>query len=429
MINGNEVRVTGQMVLDFVTQFYLESRDFNGVSFEGVQKKFDLDPTELIPIIINLINTSKLSLNFGDIHPNPHIKAFEEEDSDIQVKKLKESNLKHVCIYPLKSHLSSIVDKSDYVDKPFTLRLALGEPQLSLLTFDITILEFYRNDPRYYYSCDNAGGRIHIRDEHYNSKNTPEPDKILLKEFGFSYDDKFNRAVSVFLTDLAVLTPKHQKIWDANKLTGNYKIHPEFWATAMGHFPEGISIFSAFIIELQQINEICKLIGRPVLFKKDFAGVEKPKELSFIIRPTSKEYYDFAHFLDKLISENINKEFFLDDINFEYEEIRKDGKIIITQKNTITILHEWLNKVLTTKNTTLIDDMIKTFKKIRDLRHNPAHKIDDNIFDKKYFQKQKDLVENTYNAIRTLRLILINHPKAKYHKVPDYLQKGKIWIY
>ena len=32
-----------------------------------------------------------------------------------------------------------------------------------------------------------------------------------------------------------------------------------------------------------------------------------------------------------------------------------------------------------------------------------------------------------YGSIRTLRLMLANHPKTKGYEVPDWLYKGEIW--
>jgi len=39
--------------------------------------------------------------------------------------------------------------------------LALGEAQLSYRSFDLSVLEFYRNDPRHRYENDDINGRIY----------------------------------------------------------------------------------------------------------------------------------------------------------------------------------------------------------------------------------------------------------------------------
>ncbi len=77
-----------------------------------------------------------------------------------------------------------------------------------------------------------------------------------------------------------------------------------------------MSIFDAFIEELHHINEMCKLMSHPALFKDDFKDNNKPRELCFLIRPTLKQFNEFILLLDKMISENINRAFFLDGRNF-----------------------------------------------------------------------------------------------------------------
>jgi hypothetical protein len=44
-------------------------------------------------------------------------------------------------------------------------------------------------------------------------------------------------------------------------------------------------------------------------------------------------------------------------------------------------------------------------------------------------ERRRDLIMKAYNAMRTLRLILANHPNVRGYKVPDWLQTGKIWTY
>jgi DNA-directed RNA polymerase subunit RPC12/RpoP len=52
----------------------------------------------VIKITHTILWRSKISLVFGDIHPNPHIKAFWEEKEEIQIEKLQKSNLEPVKI-------------------------------------------------------------------------------------------------------------------------------------------------------------------------------------------------------------------------------------------------------------------------------------------------------------------------------------------
>jgi len=417
-------------ILGKITEFYLSSRDFNGLPIRNIVQDFKLEEAELNRILISLIQDARISLTFGDIQPNPHIKAFREEPKEKQIARLKGSNLEYICAYPSCMNLKEVVDPLKYQDRPFTLRLALGEPQLSFESFDLSVLEFYRNDPRYSYTNNDITGSICVSDEYFESEKMPSSDQVLLQHFGFSYDSELNRAVAVHLWYLSNLSPEHQQIWNAKIVQGDYKLHPDYFRISiLGQFPERVSIFEAFVEELHHINEMCKLMHRPMLFRNELRGNEKPREFCLLIRPTSKEYSDFVHLLDKAISENINKEFFLNDVQFEYDETRNNGKEVVRQKGTIQILDEWLRLKFTTQDRKPIEEMINNFKEIRRLRQHPAHSIDDNVFDQKYFKQQRELIIKAYSGIRLIRLIFENYPEVKGYKIPDHIKSGKIWTY
>ncbi|HEY3375339.1 MAG TPA: hypothetical protein VGK02_09780 [Candidatus Aquicultor sp.] len=411
------------------SEHHINSSEFNGLACRVILREFDLTLDQLKNSLKELIQEDKISINFGDRHPNPYIKALPEEPAETQIAKLDASNLEHVCVYPSRTRLAEIVDTSKYENQPFTLRLALGEAQLALASFDLTVLEVYRNDPRYYYINDDISGSISITDEYYQSAAMSEADKVLLESFGFAYDSDFNRAVCVCLRYLTRLSPEHQQIWKSKELQGEYKPHPDYYRQIIGDWGIGISIFDAFIEELKHINAICQLIGRPNLFREDFKDKRKPREFSFLIRPTLKEFNDFIHLLDKLLSDNINRKFFLNDVSFEREEERGDGKIVIHPKGTVQILEEWLRLKLKAEDPDPIDYIINPLKKIRKLRQRPAHAVDDNVFNQEYFKEQRELIMEAYDSLNLIRHFLNNHPKARSYKIPDNLDSGKIWVY
>ncbi len=416
-----------EQILESVAKFYLTSRDFNGLPLRNITA---VSGKELKDVITSVIQQDKVSLVFGDIHPNPHIKALWDEPKEKQIQKLNTLNLEHACIYPSSTYLKEVVDPSKYEGKPFTLLLALGEPQLAFKPFDLTVLEIYRNDPRYSYHTSDISGHISISDRYLEDGKVAESDRILLQTFGFAYNAELNRAVAVFIRYLSDLSPEHQQIWNAKILTGEYVLHPDYDRISRGEFPKGISIFDAFIAELKYINDMCKLIHRPPLFKNDFGGDQKPKTFGFLIRPTSKEYDEFIHLLDKTISENINRDFFMSDITFDDEEARSDGKVVVRPKGTIKMLEEWLKATFIPEDNKPMEEMLKTFREIRRLRQKPAHAIDDNIYDQKYIKAQRDLIRRAYSGVRLIRLILENNPQTQGYKIPDVIKSGEnIWTY
>jgi hypothetical protein len=415
-----------KIILQAITRHYLESGNFNGISLEKLQKIIGISQNELIIELIPLIYEGKISINFGDRHPNPDIKALDPEPNLKQIVKINNCNFRHACAYPEKKHLSTVIDSQQYRDRPFTLRLALGESQLSFLSFDLNVLESYRNDPRYHYSNDDIHGQIGLTDEVFHAGSVRESDQILLESFSFSYDTKLNRAAAAFLIYLSRLTPEHQQIWRAKLLDGEYFLHPEYILSSFGHFPENESVFNAFIQELQIINKMCVAMKKPPIFRTDFTNSGKPKEFSFLIRPTEKEFQDFVQLLDKMLSDNINKDFFKGELPLEEEIERGDGKIEVRKKGTIILLNEWVRKHFRLKDPQDLDDMIKCFREVRKLRQRPAHALDNNNFDQAIYQKQRDLIFNAYTNVRLLRLILANHPRCKRVEIPDWLYLGKI---
>lgn len=332
-------------------------------------------------------------------------------------------------LYPEPLHLQKAVDRSRYEGRPFSLCLALGEPQLSLKYFDLVVLEHYRNDPRYYFQLDDVQGTISIKDEHYleGPSVVPERDQALLQTFGFGYDQGMNRAVAVFLRYLHDLTPEHQRIWQARELRGAFSPHPDYWKSAMGDWSIKTPIFIAFTEELRVINEMAQAMARAPLFARDFH--ERPREFAFLLRPTRKAFNEFVHVLDKMLSENIDRRFFGGDIALEREEQRTDGKIVVHPKGSIQLLEEWLSQQVRLPDSGPKDEMMATFRKIRKLRQLPAHKVDEDAFDQQLFKEQRQLVLEAYKAVRTLRQILANHPATRAVAVPEWLHKGEIRTY
>ncbi len=420
-----------KQIVGHVLDRYLNSGDFNGLPFATLLKQIDTKKDTLIRVIAELIEEEQIEIIYGDYHPNPHIKAFSGLDKAEQISQLKNTKLlNYACLYPHAYALKILpVISENYADRPYTKELALGSGQLDFRAFDLAVLEIYRNDPRYHYYTNDISGCISVTDKHYLSEEMPNSDKALLKTFGFCYSDAMDRAVAVFLSYLSDLTPEHQMIWKSKELAGEYKLHPDYYRNSIqGDWGTGISVFDAFLMELEIVNTMSSRMSKPLLFKNAFTE-SRPREFSFLLRPTLSEFNSFMLLLDKMMSDNLEKGFFKGNIPLETETKRADGKIIITQKGTIQLLEEWIIKYFRSKNPNVTNRMLSVFKEIRKLRQNPAHSIKENEFDQKYFKKQRRIVIEAYNAVRTIRLILANHPtvKANPPKVDNLLQEGKIW--
>ncbi|MDE2125269.1 MAG: AAA family ATPase [Armatimonadetes bacterium] len=403
----------------------------------------------------SLLKDGSVSLEFGDRHPNQFIKALREEPLEGQIARFaeweRENREPHepkvalripatehspeirivksegsFCVYPTPQHLATVVNAADYAGKPFTLRLARGEPQLGFEVFDLSVLEHYRNDPRYYYQNDDILGTIYLAE--HPPRQMPESDQVYLQAFGFAYDEKLNRVLAAWLWDLSCLSPEHQQLWNAKRAIGEYKLHPDFYrGQVLGEWYEGISVFGAFIEQVKFVNEACTVMGRPALFRNVLSHEDRPREFGFLLRPTLKDYNSFVHLLDKLLSENVSFDFFRNEITREREIVRKDGKTIVEQKGSLQVMEEWLKSKYPPEAAPDIEDMMEAFKNVRRQRQKPAHAVEENRFDNDFVVQQRKLMEEVVGAMNTLCSMCLSQSAVKAKGMKHPLEGRQVW--
>ena len=407
-----------ESIVSIITNHYLKSNDFNGLPVYDFAEVTSYKYVNSIDLLRELIKNDVINVADSKTDENPHIIRYGFEPIEMQLEKITKLPDNHLCFYPSAKYLENVIDKFEFNTQPYTLLLALGNAQLSYKSFELSVLERFRNDPRYYYTNSDIGGSIF-----YNEGNAPN-DKTMLETFGFSYNEKFDRAVAVFIRYLADQKPEQQAYWKSFEFEEEYHLHPGYYNNSIGNWPEKQPICEAILDEIEIINKMCILMNRPPLFNSAFSGNARPKNFSFLIRPTLKEYNDFILVFDKILSDNINKKIFLNEV--EYELIDPLGQKI--QKGTISLLEEWFNKYFRTSDRKPLDDAFKTIKEIRKLRQKPAHIIQIDIFDQKYFHEQRQLIIRGYEAVRIIRQCLYNHPLVREKvDIPDWLWEGKIW--
>lgn len=409
-------------LLDQVLRHYLQSGDFNGLGV--IQLGVDAGQAE----VRELIQNRNLDLVRGDGHPNPHIKALEAEPVEIQLEKIDAHGLEG-CLYPTPEILVSR-GAGDGVVAPYTKALCEGEPQLSFRVFDLRALEWYRNDPRFEFDVDDIHGRILLREGAQIAEKPLVRDGLEFFEFGFAYNNDLHRAVAAFLRYLHDLPQDQQLEMQKHELEGGYKLHPDFYRTQIiGDFPERISIFDAFLQEQAHINKMCELIGKPHLFRTAFDDYKRPHGFGILIRPTRKEFRDFALQLDQLLSDNLNHAFFAGDIELNRTLTDAAGNVVTQQIGTIQLLQEWLAAKFKLADPKPLEEMFSKIRTVRKARQKPAHVAEDNDFDQKYIAEQRDLMIKAFDAVRTLRMCLENHPYVRGYEIPNHLREGRVWTY
>jgi hypothetical protein len=427
-------QLTTDKIIGAVTRFYLESHDFNGIPAAALAEQLGTAWQAVQPRLKELIDDDLVGVLYADTAINPHVNRVGFEPKENQIAKLAGADLHQTCIYPRAKHLAAVVDAARYTREPYKLCLALGEPQLTHRSFDLSVLETYRNDPRYRYENNDINGSISVRDRVSGSRGMEERDEIFLQTFGFANDDDLNRAVAVYLRYLADLSSEHQQIWKAKELQGKYLLHPDYYRSSIiGDWGEKIPIFDALLAELRIINQMATAMGRPPLFRDDYGehGVRKPQKFSFLIRPTLEEFNAFVLLLDKMLSDNINKAFFRAEVADETHVERGDGKVEVRQKGTLQILDEWVRRFYRTDDWEPWQQAMGALRDVRKRRQKPAHAVDENVFDQQYFKEQRDLSIRAYEAVRTIRLMFENHPNVKKAaiEIPEWSRDALIWTY
>lgn len=418
-------------ILTRVCDFFLGSRDFNGVLLGNLAAELKLPAAELKRLVSELVRDEKMTLTFASHSVNPHIKRIRDLPTSDQLARLESEDLYEMCGYPSADVVKAVIDLSRYATRPFTRRLALTEPQLEPVFFDLDVLDRYYRDPRYDFEFHDFMGSISLTSEHYESPGVAERDRVFLQTFGIGYSANKERVVAVYLRYLSDLSPEHQQVWNAHVAAGRCSINGDYMrCSIIGDWPEYHSAYFAFVTEQAEINKLAALIGKPGLFKEEYCE-ERPKGFCPMLRPTRRNFDDFVGLLDKMLSENINREFFKGDIPLEKRVERNDGTYETERPGTIQLLESWLSKRWRSADgNDMAREILAPFRKVRKLRQSPAHSLRADEFDRALPRQQDDLVGETCRTLTSLRLILSSHPKAKStYTPPDWLDGDKIVFY
>ena len=406
-------------LLEEVIKFYLNSRDFNGLTLRPDTKEADI--TEAI----ELTKQGLVQVMTQDDYLNPHIRPWqsmrsidEQTGSLTTLKDADEYGL--VCLYPTHKAMKGVRLPRRYSDRPFEKELAKGTGVLELAYFTPDVLEFYRNDPRYHCRIGDFSVYMSVNDDVYGDKGEPKKDKVSLEHAGFAYDlskfDKKNigspivRRLAVFVGDLSRLSPEHQQRWKTYQVHDEQlKPHPTWFANQMGHWTDDIGPFQRLFTEMENINSLYQLAFGQDLFK----SIERPDEMGWILRASQKEWDEQVQLLDKVLSENINHKA-LD---------AADAPKIDEHGNNMGSLQR-LTKLmeLTRLSSKMIESTMSPLREVRAARQKPAHTIRKNLNDKTYVRKQVDLIGRASNSMVNLRMWLSSHPKANTWK-PDFDDK------
>lgn len=424
MAESNEAAaMTRESLLSRATAFYADSSDANGLPVSTLVRE-GADAEQLLALVTELVHDGELEVVWYETDENPHIRRLPRNFRVPFDELVKRCSFEYACLYPSTSVIAQELDLSRWNNEPYTRQLWEGGAHLDLVFFELVVLERYRNDPRFGYEQSYFGGSLNVKDKHYLSEDFPERDKVHVQRFGIGYDEKKNWVLGVILSDLRGLSAEHQAIWKAHQRYDKCKLNEaSFAAWFSGEWVDFISIFEALTEELEVINQMTKSATGKTLFKSVFGT--PPKTYGPLLRPTHREFQNFARALDLMLSENIDKNFFPSKVARVTVKTRRDGTEYEEPKGTIVLLEEWVRTSYRVEGDPA-KEVGAGFREVRKLRSKASHTESDDDFDVKYEDEQRQLMKKVYESVRTLRLILSTHPAAKGVEVSDSLIKGLI---
>ncbi len=420
-----------EAILNRVRDFFLSSRDFNGLLLVRLCSELKMSSAEVKDNISQLVKATKMTLAFASYSVNPHIKRLPDLPVSDQLSLLEKEDLEGICGYPSAEVVRGIADLSRYDSSPFTRRLALVEPQLAPVYFCLDVLERYYRDPRFDFDFEDFQGSISLTSAHYNSPDVAERDRVFLQTFGIGYTSGKERVVAVFLRYLSDLSPEHQQIWNAHVAVGPCSMNSDYGrATICGEWPIHYSAYRALLTEQIEINKLTQLIGKPSLFKETFDN-DRPKGFAPMLRPTRRNFDEFVCLLDKILSENINRDFFRGDVPLERRVKRSDGAFEVDRPGTIQLLEDWISKKYRSADgEDLAREILEPLRNIRKLRQSPAHSLRDDEYDRSLPSQQDGLVGKACRTLTQIRLIFSSHPRARNnYSAPVWLDGDMIVFY
>ena len=399
------MRIDEKTIESQVISHYLRSGDYNGLPLSRLASDLGADPKRLLEVVVPLVKACRVSLP-APFQTNPHVKMFKSSIEE-QLQWFDERNSRLVCLYPTAQSIAEAIDISTYDDRPFTKLMVLATPKLLLVPFRLDVLETYQHDPRYEFRFSGRSGWIQMLAECRD--HLEESDKVDVS-FGLGCDEEGDRVVVFYLYQLDRLSGQLQRIWKEFLVDGQVEVSKDYLtATLDGQPVEAKSVYDAIVFEQVEVNKLFELMGRSPLFRETY-GEQRPAEFSFFVKPTQGSYKNFVQLLDKMLSDNLNIASFDGDVERQ-ERIRISvSEFELRQKASISMLDEWLSLRYPTASPEERLAIIKPLREVRRLRQKPAHRIEQDTYDRKFYALQDELIWKVYEALRNLRCLLATDP-------------------
>lgn len=396
---------SARRLLEATITRYLSSGDFNSLFIHSPHGEDGTAGAELV-------EEGLLQVVSERDYPNPHIRPWpsrfgmEAQLADLRAALAGETY--GVCLYPTPKAMDGRTELEEWSHQPYRRALAKGRGHLELAFFTLDVIEPYRNDPRYHFSLRDFEVDFGVGDAAYLDETEPNKDKINSIRLGFAYDgqtlssERVERYLCAFLTDLADLTPEHQRRWQSYEVSVGEAVvaHPIWWAMMMGNWPDGIGPFDKILGEMQAINELWTLIWGERLF----ATTDRPREWGWVLRASTGAWHEFVQTTDKLLSDNIR-----------HAALDRAGAPAVgvsgARFGTLARLRELLIEAAKVRPTNA-DNALRPLRRVRTERQKPAHQLVIPTTDAQVAARQRDLLSELGRSLEGLRELLARHPSA-----------------
>lgn len=405
------MRIDEKAIESQVVSYYLDSRDYNGLPLLRLASDLGADPKSLVEVVVPLVKAGRVSLP-SPFQTNPHVKAYKSSIEE-QLRWFDKRESRSVCLYPTAQSIRDSIDLSPYDKRPFTKLMVLANPKLHFFPFRLDVLEYYQHDPRYEIRFSGPSGWIQVLDEYCD--HLEESDKVHMF-FGLGYGEQGDRVVVVCLYRLDRLPGKLQRIWKEFWVDSHIDVSEDYVNAILDGQPaEDISVYDAIVFEQVEINKLFEIMGRPPLFRDTYEE-KRPPQFSFFVKPTQSNYANFVLLLDKMLSDNLNIASFGGEVE-RRERIRISvNEFELRQKASISMLDEWLCLRYPTASHEERLAIVKPLREVRNLRQKPAHKVEQDTYDRKFYTCQDELVWKVYEALRDLRCLLATDPSVSNYE-------------
>lgn len=414
MAAKDDLSPSARKLLKKVKQRYMTSGDFNGLHVSTIRNsREDIEAAaELADAgLIEVVGPS----DYMNIHIRPWPSRRTVAEQIEELRGLSDDDY-GVCLYPRAKALKRMKLPEKFEDVPFARAMARGRSTLELAYFSPDVLEGYRNDARFQFGMSDFGINFWLSDEAYDDKDQPEKDQVGLMHLGFAYDmsqyapedpdSPIVRRVAAFYGDLDDLTPEHQQRWASFQVhEEGLAPHPVWYASQMGHWPDGMGPFARLAHELEAISDLFENVWGARLFRSH--GL--PEDFGWILRADQREWDHFIHSFDKLLSDNIDGAA-LDKAEVPRINERRDPlgtlgrlELFMTVNGVKADRAKWA---------------LKPLRDVRTARQKPAHALRTNVTDHNFIRKQRDLLHDVDEVLINIRQWLSSHPRNRGWEEP-----------